>query len=92
MPTIATQTVAIAPETLSTYASLASEMDKYESIAIFRRFGDLNLMNLLSLQAEVQQLRTDFKAACEQEHLPIIYPPTTHEEREETEGNLAQRG
>jgi hypothetical protein len=73
MSTIAAQTLAMTLDTISSYLSLASKMDKYESMAIFRRFGDLNLLNLLSLKAKLQQLRTDFKAACVQE------PPSPQE-------------
>ncbi len=48
------------------YQNLAGIMDKDEGTAIFRRFGDLNMLNLLSLQAELEKLRNDFKALCVQ--------------------------
>ncbi|KUJ07164.1 uncharacterized protein LY89DRAFT_725999 [Mollisia scopiformis] len=48
------------------YLSLAMTMDKDEGTAIFRRFGDLNMLNLLSLQAELMKLRNDLQESCVQ--------------------------
>jgi ribosomal protein L29 len=53
------------------YQSLATTMDKDEGTAIFRRFGDLNMLNLLSLQAELLKLRSDLKAMCVQKTMEI---------------------
>jgi hypothetical protein len=66
MPTVATQTTTSVPAIFSAerYLSLASTIDKDEGKAIFRRFGDLNMLNLLSLQAELEHLRMEFKAIC----------------------------
>lgn len=38
------------------YPKLARLMGSYPAMAIFRRFGDLNMLNLLRLQAELQDL------------------------------------
>ena len=38
------------------YPALAWFMSKYPELAIFRRFSELNLINLLRLQAELQDL------------------------------------
>ena len=46
------------------YQHLAKMMNKYEGIAIFRRFGDLNMINLLDLQYELVTLRSEFKDLC----------------------------
>jgi hypothetical protein len=40
MSTIAAQTLAMTLDTIASYLSLASKMDKYESMAIFRRFEE----------------------------------------------------
>lgn len=44
------------------FHSLASAMDSDEVKPIFRRFGDLNLLNLLHLQSELLVLRGKFDA------------------------------
>ncbi|KAL6718891.1 hypothetical protein ACLMJK_003126 [Lecanora helva] len=38
------------------YAKLASHMNRYSETAIFRRFRELNIINLLRLQAELQDM------------------------------------
>lgn len=40
-----------------TYLELATFMNRYDGAAIFRRFGDLNMLNLLTLQSELEHLR-----------------------------------
>ncbi|KAK4144941.1 uncharacterized protein C8A04DRAFT_11026 [Dichotomopilus funicola] len=42
------------------YHRLSSLMRNGPDLAIFRRFGELNLMSLLSLQAEILQLESDY--------------------------------
>jgi len=42
------------------YPRLADLMGKEKDIAIFRRFDDLNILSLLSLQAEIVQLEKEF--------------------------------
>lgn len=39
-------------------------MGKERNIAIFRRFDDLSILCLLSLQAEIVQLEKEFKIEC----------------------------
>lgn len=43
------------------YSSLAGMMASYPSNAIFRRFGPLNVRNLLCLEAELVYLEADLK-------------------------------
>lgn len=43
------------------YHRLADMMGPYPDIAIFRRFGPLNMLNLLSLQAELVELEADLR-------------------------------
>lgn len=43
------------------YHRLADLMGQYPETAIFRRFGDLNMLNILSLQAELIDLRVEFR-------------------------------
>lgn len=46
------------------YPRLAALMGKEKNVAIFRRFDDLNILCLLSLQAEIVQLEKEFKMEC----------------------------
>ncbi|KXX80329.1 hypothetical protein MMYC01_204684 [Madurella mycetomatis] len=46
------------------YPRLATLMGKEKDIAIFRRFDDLNILCLLSLQAEIVQLEKEFRIDC----------------------------
>ena len=46
------------------YPRLAALMGKERDIAIFRRFDDLNILCLLSLQAEIVQREKEFKIEC----------------------------
>lgn len=43
------------------YHRLADLMGHYPEAAIFRRFGSLNMLNLLSLQAELIDLQVQFR-------------------------------
>ncbi len=47
------------------YPRLAGIMTRDKSTAIFRRFDDLTLLNLLSLQAEIVDLQKHFRLQCE---------------------------
>ncbi|KAH6630608.1 hypothetical protein B0J18DRAFT_421686 [Chaetomium sp. MPI-SDFR-AT-0129] len=47
------------------YHRLSSLMKNGSDLAIFRRFGELNMMSLLSLQAEILQLESDYRHHCE---------------------------
>jgi hypothetical protein len=40
-------------------------MGRSSDLAIFRRFSDLNMLSLLSLQAELVDLRADFYNICD---------------------------
>ena len=46
------------------YHKLAALMSDDKDIAIFRRFDDLNLLSLLSLQAEILELRQSLRRTC----------------------------
>lgn len=46
------------------YHKLAALMTRDDSIAIFRRFDCVNMLSLLSLQAEIQELQEDFRDQC----------------------------
>jgi hypothetical protein len=47
------------------YREIAHLMAYKDSpFAMFRRFGQLNMMNLLCLQGELMQLQSDFRRAC----------------------------
>lgn len=46
------------------FASLAAVMAADEDISAFRRFDELNILNLLTLQDELQQLSQEFKTLC----------------------------
>ena len=46
------------------YHKLAALMSDDKDVAIFRRFDDLNLLSLLSLQAEILELRQSLRRTC----------------------------
>jgi hypothetical protein len=46
------------------YPRLAALMSEEKDVAIFRRFDDLNFLNLLALQAEIVDLEKDFRREC----------------------------
>lgn len=50
------------------YHKLATLMGNYRRVAIFRRFGALNMLNLLSLQAELVELEVHFKDVCAEDN------------------------
>lgn len=62
---------------VTTYMQMAQEMDKNPEIGVFRRFGELNNLNLLYMQAELlilerkllQQQNDDLKSSCERTRL-----------------------
>lgn len=47
------------------YHRLAGIMSRDKSIAIFRRFDDVSMLYLLSLQAEIVELKKQFSLQCE---------------------------
>ncbi|KAF2685245.1 hypothetical protein K458DRAFT_486862 [Lentithecium fluviatile CBS 122367] len=47
------------------YLKLASVMGRSNDVAIFRRFNELNMLNLLSMQAELAKLREEFWVQCQ---------------------------
>ena len=51
------------------YPKLAHLMGSYPESAIFRRFGQLNMLNLLSYQAELIDLEAQYFETCEEDDL-----------------------
>ena len=47
------------------YAKVASMMGRHSELAILRRFGQLNLQNLLYLQAELVHLEAELKVLAD---------------------------
>ncbi|KAM3078035.1 hypothetical protein ACMFMG_002666 [Clarireedia jacksonii] len=52
---------------LEGYPKLADYMGRYNDVAIFRRFRTLNMLNLLSLQAELVDLEVKYRQACSED-------------------------
>lgn len=50
------------------YAKIANLMTEDPGLAIFRRFGALNMQNLLYLQAELVQLEDELKEQSQLDH------------------------
>jgi len=50
----------VLPPDQDRYHRLATLMTRDESLAIFRRYNFVNIISLLSLQAEIQELEADF--------------------------------
>jgi|SRR5450432_1275086 hypothetical protein len=53
------------------YAKIASLMSHHRELAIFRRFGTLNLQNLLYLQAELTHLEEDLEELVEKDQTEL---------------------
>jgi len=47
------------------YHRLAGMMGKSDELAIFRRFNDMNMLSLLSLQAEILEQRDNLYMLCD---------------------------
>lgn len=54
------------------YHRLAQLMGCSSDIAIFRRFSDLNMLCLMSLQAELMDLREEFCSICEDDEKQAV--------------------
>jgi hypothetical protein len=55
------------PDEPNGYRRLAVIMQKEENLAIFRRFQDINMLQLMSLQAEILHIQAWFKHRCAQD-------------------------
>jgi hypothetical protein len=55
--------------TVSGYEGLARFMGTYPELAIFRRFGALNLQNIIYLQAEITTLEDEFQEIVAEDNL-----------------------
>lgn len=53
-------------------------MGKERNVAIFRRFDDLSILCLLSLQAEIVQLEKEFKIECSADDANGQYPASEY--------------
>jgi hypothetical protein len=62
----------------SSYPRLAALMGEEKSIAIFRRFDDLSILCLLSLQAEIVQLEKEFRTDCVADALSGHFPASSY--------------
>lgn len=51
------------------YHRLVRDMDRARSLAIFRRFDDINLLQLLALQAEIVDLKGLYELCCEADRI-----------------------
>jgi hypothetical protein len=51
------------------YHKLALFMSSQEDMAMFRRFTKLNMLNLMSLQAELMELETEFSAIWDSDEM-----------------------
>ena len=59
----------VAPYKPQGYHRLANLMSRDKSIAIFRRFDALNILNILSLQTEIYDLQRQYEAQCKKDGL-----------------------
>jgi hypothetical protein len=50
------------------YLQVSNELTQHDDLAAFRMFGDLNMLNLLTLQAELTELRYEFIALASDGH------------------------
>lgn len=55
--------------TVTGYEGLARFMGTYPELAIFRRFGALNLQNIIYLQAEITTLEGEFQKIVAEDNL-----------------------
>jgi hypothetical protein len=60
-------TTSIPLHDITGYPKLADYMGRYNDVAIFRRFRTLNMLNLLSLQAELVDLEVKYRQACSED-------------------------
>ena len=56
------------------YPKLAAYMGKHNDVAIFRRFKNLNMLNLMSLQAELIDLEAQYRRACSEDDTNVNDP------------------
>lgn len=64
------------------YHRLARIMARENNLAIFRRFDEINLLQLMSLQAEIVELKSLFETGCQQDdEAGLMYSKSFHELR-----------
>jgi hypothetical protein len=81
-------TTSIPLHDLEGYPKLADYMGRYNEVAIFRRFRTLNMLNILSLQAELVELEVKYRQACSADDGDLENADT----RDLTKSFLALRG
>lgn len=70
------------------YHRLARIMSKENNLAIFRRFDEINLLQLMALQAEIVELQGRFEAACQTDDAANrTYSKSFHELRRSQQRN-----
>jgi hypothetical protein len=62
------------PYNMGSYRALASLMSTYPDVFIVRRFSELNVMNLLYLQAELAHLEQELKEIEDEDRLCEAWP------------------
>lgn len=64
------------------YHRLARIMCRERNLAIFRRFDEINLLQLMALQAEIVELQGRFEASCQEDDAAgLMYSRSFHELR-----------
>lgn len=64
------------------YHRLARIMARENNLAIFRRFDEINLLQLMALQAEIVELKSRFEASCQQDDAAgLMHSKSFHELR-----------
>ncbi|KAK7698490.1 hypothetical protein SLS64_012482 [Diaporthe eres] len=64
------------------YHRLARIMSRERNLAIFRRFDEINLLQLMALQAEIVELQGRFEASCQEDDAAgLMYSRSFHELR-----------
>lgn len=64
------------------YHRLARIMSRERNLAIFRRFDEINLLQLMALQAEIVELQDRFEASCQEDDAAgLMYSRSFHELR-----------
>lgn len=70
------------------YHRLARIMNRERNLAIFRRFDEINLLQLMALQAEIVELQGRFEASCQEDDAAgLMYSRSFHELRNSQQRN-----
>lgn len=70
------------------YHRLVKIMGKEKNLAIFRRFDEINLLQLMALQAEIVELQGRFDASCQEDDAAgLLYSRSFYELRRSQQRN-----